>query len=106
MKPEIRAIRDKRLKDHEKAHEKAKGKGHKKHHEPKPEPEVQDIVQEEWTLEEDLPEDEAEVETEEDDGEPAWKDFGDKPQWEKFKEGLPPGLAKKQDDSPDEEEPE
>ena len=43
MKPNIRAIRDKRLKEanekaHEEAHEKSKGKGHEKHHDDPPPP--------------------------------------------------------------------
>ncbi len=52
MKPNIRAIRDKRLKEanekaeeaHAKAHEKGKGKGHEKHHDDPPTPVSADLV--------------------------------------------------------------
>ena len=56
MKPNIRAIRDRRLKEanekaeearakaHEKAHEKSKGKGHEKHHDDPPTPVSADLV--------------------------------------------------------------
>lgn len=77
-------------------------------------PDKQKIVQEDWTLEEYLPDDVAEDELrqveeviqaeEEVSSEPAWKNFEDKPQWKKFDENLPPGLAKKED-KPKEKKP-